>query len=202
MWQQIKSGGWLTRERLHSYARILLTVSPAAGTIWIALADGLIDRNDKPIGIDFSNVWGPAKMGSRQRSTSRRASTQWKQKPSAAVRCRSSAGTTRRSFSSWLPGSRSCPMARPWRCGCCSRCPPTFGQNSFLTAALLGGSLLLLDKRPIVAGVLIGLLSYKPQFGLLIPLVLVATGRWTEMVEQQHRGLRLRCDSSPVRLGV
>lgn len=63
MWQEIKSGGWLTRERLHSYARILLTVSPAAGTIWIALADGLIDRNDKPIGIDFSNVWGARKDG-------------------------------------------------------------------------------------------------------------------------------------------
>jgi hypothetical protein len=52
------------------------------------------------------------------------------------------------------------------------------GQNGFLTAALLGGGLLLLDRRPIVAGILIGLLSYKPQFGLLIPLVLVATARW------------------------
>jgi alpha-1,2-mannosyltransferase len=39
-----------------------------------------------------------------------------------------------------------------------------------------------LDKRPIVAGVLIGLLAYKPQFGLLVPLVRVATGRWTVMV--------------------
>jgi alpha-1,2-mannosyltransferase len=52
------------------------------------------------------------------------------------------------------------------------------GQNGFLTAALLGGGLLLLNKRPAVAGVLIGLLAYKPQFGLMIPLVLVATGRW------------------------
>ena len=52
------------------------------------------------------------------------------------------------------------------------------GQNGFLTAALLGGGLLLLDEWPIAAGVLFGLLAYKPQFGLLIPLVLVATGRW------------------------
>ena len=52
------------------------------------------------------------------------------------------------------------------------------GQNGFLTAALLGGSLLLLDRRPFAAGALIGLLAYKPQFGLLIPLVLIATGRW------------------------
>jgi alpha-1,2-mannosyltransferase len=52
------------------------------------------------------------------------------------------------------------------------------GQNGFLTAALLGGGLVLLDTRPVMAGVLMGLLAYKPQFGLLIPLVLLATGRW------------------------
>ena len=39
-------------------------------------------------------------------------------------------------------------------------------------------SLALIDRRPWLAGVLIGCLAYKPQFGLLIPLVLVASGRW------------------------
>lgn len=52
------------------------------------------------------------------------------------------------------------------------------GQNGFLTAALFGGALAVLDRRPVVAGVLIGLMIYKPQFGLMIPLVLLATGRW------------------------
>jgi hypothetical protein len=52
------------------------------------------------------------------------------------------------------------------------------GHNGFLTAALIGGALVVLDRRPLVAGILFGLLSYKPQFGLLIPLVLLATGRW------------------------
>jgi alpha-1,2-mannosyltransferase len=52
------------------------------------------------------------------------------------------------------------------------------GQNGFLTAALLGGGLVLLDARPILSGVLFGLLAYKPQFGVLIPLVLVVSGRW------------------------
>ncbi|MEX0643788.1 MAG: glycosyltransferase family 87 protein [Parvularculaceae bacterium] len=54
----------------------------------------------------------------------------------------------------------------------------THGQNGFLTAALIGAALLVLDRRPAVAGVLIGLLAYKPQFGVLIPLVLLVTGRW------------------------
>ncbi len=52
------------------------------------------------------------------------------------------------------------------------------GQNGFLTAALIGGAMLVLDRRPLVAGVLIGLLAYKPQFGVLVPLVLAVSGRW------------------------
>ena len=52
------------------------------------------------------------------------------------------------------------------------------GHNGFLTAALLAGALALLDERPWIAGLLFGLLAYKPQFGLMIPLALVATGRW------------------------
>jgi hypothetical protein len=52
------------------------------------------------------------------------------------------------------------------------------GQNGFLTAALFGGALAVVDRRPIVAGVLLGLMVYKPQFGPLIPLALVAGGRW------------------------
>ena len=52
------------------------------------------------------------------------------------------------------------------------------GQNGFLTVALFGSALALLDRRPLIAGMMIGLLIYKPQFGLMIPLVLIATGRW------------------------
>jgi alpha-1,2-mannosyltransferase len=51
-------------------------------------------------------------------------------------------------------------------------------QNGFLTAALIGASLTQLDRRPWLAGALIGCLAYKPQFVLLIPLVLIASGRW------------------------
>ncbi|RMF06083.1 MAG: DUF2029 domain-containing protein, partial [Alphaproteobacteria bacterium] len=56
------------------------------------------------------------------------------------------------------------------------------GQNGFLTAALLGGGLVLLERRPVMAGLLIGLLAYKPQFGVLIPLVLAVSGRWTAIM--------------------
>jgi alpha-1,2-mannosyltransferase len=52
------------------------------------------------------------------------------------------------------------------------------GQNGLFTAALLGAALLKLDRRPLLAGILFGLLAYKPQFGLMIPLALAAGGRW------------------------
>lgn len=54
----------------------------------------------------------------------------------------------------------------------------TNGQNGFLTLGLLGGALLTLERRPILAGVMFGLMSYKPQYGLLVPIFLIATGRW------------------------
>ncbi len=54
----------------------------------------------------------------------------------------------------------------------------TNGQNGFLTLALLGAALLTLERRPILAGVMFGLMSYKPQYGILVPIFLLATGRW------------------------
>jgi len=53
------------------------------------------------------------------------------------------------------------------------------GQNGFLTAALIGGTLYLIPVRPMLAGICLGLLSYKPQYGLLFPLVLIAASQWT-----------------------
>lgn len=52
------------------------------------------------------------------------------------------------------------------------------GQNGFLSAALIGGSLTLMEQRPICAGALLGLLTYKPHLGILFPIALLAGGRW------------------------
>ncbi|CAN5535444.1 hypothetical protein BH10PSE7_BH10PSE7_03290 [soil metagenome] len=52
------------------------------------------------------------------------------------------------------------------------------GQTGFLASALLLGGLVLIERKPILAGVLIGCLTIKPQLGLLIPFILVASGAW------------------------
>jgi alpha-1,2-mannosyltransferase len=52
------------------------------------------------------------------------------------------------------------------------------GQNGCFTAALLIGGLINLDRRPVLAGVLFGILTIKPQLGVLLPIMLLLTGRW------------------------
>jgi len=52
------------------------------------------------------------------------------------------------------------------------------GQNAFLTAALFGAATVSIDRRPILAGLLFGVLCYKPHFGLLVPIALLAGHHW------------------------
>lgn len=52
------------------------------------------------------------------------------------------------------------------------------GQNGFLTASLLGASLLFLERQPVLAGIFVGCLTYKPQFGILFPVALAASNQW------------------------
>ena len=54
----------------------------------------------------------------------------------------------------------------------------THGQTGFLIAGLFAAALFYLDRRPMLAGVAIGLLAFKPQYGMFFPLVLLIAGRW------------------------
>jgi alpha-1,2-mannosyltransferase len=209
MWRQIKSGAWLTSERLRGYALIVLTLSLAIAVIWVALADGLVDRSGKPIGTDFSNVWAAGKLvldgksaapydPVRQHEAEREAFGGrevpfygWHYPPLFLI---VAAGLALLPYGwallAWMALTLPAYLVvirnivpRPETLLVAAAFPAVLvnvghGQNGFLTAALIGGSLLLLDKRPTLAGVLIGLLVYKPQFGLMIPLVLAATARW------------------------
>src|SRR5215831_1087215 len=55
-------------------------------------------------------------------------------------------------------------------------------QNGFLTGSLLGAGLFFLESRPVLAGIFIGSLTYKPQFGILIPIALVVSRQWRAFV--------------------
>jgi hypothetical protein len=77
----------------------------------------------------------------------------------------------------------------------------TQGQTGFLMTGLLGGGLLMLECRPWLAGAVLGLLAVKPQFGLLLPLVCLAGGRWKTAVAGAASGLVV-CAISTAVLGL
>lgn len=205
----LRSGDWLTEERLRVYPRLLLAATALAVVVWVVMADGLIDPNGKPLGTDFSNVYSagrmvlegqaPAAYDPEQHYAAQRQVFGgrdvpfygWHYPPMflgvAALLALLPYGAALlawmaltlpaylASIRAILPGAQTLVPALAF--------PAVFvnlghGQNGFLTAALLGGALVLLKRRPVLAGLLIGLLSYKPQFGLLIPLVLIVGGHW------------------------
>jgi hypothetical protein len=74
-------------------------------------------------------------------------------------------------------------VGRRWAWIAILGCPAAYlsaahGQNGLLSAALFGAAALALERRPVLAGVCIGALCFKPQLGLLAPLALAAAGRW------------------------
>ena len=209
MLQALRSGSFITRQRLRAYSVLLLLAYAVTIVALLATADGIVDRAGRPLGTDFANVFAAGRLAldgkaasaydfsahhAAQKQISGRADIPyygWHYPPMFLLLAatlatlpylaalfvyqaatllpylaivRQIAGRPE----AWLPA-----LAFP-----AVFVNVTHGHNGFITAALLGGALILLDRRPLVAGMLIGGLAYKPQFGLLIPLVLVATGRW------------------------
>lgn len=62
------------------------------------------------------------------------------------------------------------------------------GQNGALTAAILGGGLLLLPARPVIAGLIFALAAYKPHLALLIPVCLIAGGHYRALAAMAGGG--------------
>ncbi|MFL6839566.1 MAG: glycosyltransferase family 87 protein [Bradyrhizobium sp.] len=221
IWQSLRSGDWLTPARARGYSLILLIVSALAVVGWIALSDGLIDRNGKPIGTDFSSFYAAGSL-----ALEGRAGAAYDMAAHHAREQQYFGADT--PYYAWLYPPNFFLLAAPlallpyplalalWQ-GCtlalylaviaailyrarqddgaiarlwlpvAAAFPAVFinlgnGQNGFLSAALLGAALVSLPQRPIVAGVLFGLLAYKPQLALVIPFALLAGRQWRTIV--------------------
>jgi hypothetical protein len=72
------------------------------------------------------------------------------------------------------------------------------GQNSFLIAALLVAGVRLLKERPLLAGLVLGILSVKPQFALLVPVALIAGRHWSALGVAAVSALALAAASAMV----
>ncbi|WP_439890335.1 glycosyltransferase family 87 protein [Ralstonia sp. 25C] len=69
------------------------------------------------------------------------------------------------------------------------------GQNALLTAGLAGAAVYHLNKRPVLAGVLIGVLAIKPQLAVLFPLALVVSRAWRALASALLTTVAFACVS-------
>jgi arabinofuranan 3-O-arabinosyltransferase len=65
------------------------------------------------------------------------------------------------------------------------------GHNGFLTAGLVGLSLIFVESRPWLSGIFLGLLTYKPQLGVLFPVALLASRNWRALASAAATSLLL-----------
>ena len=218
--QAMRSGAWLTRERIRMVAVAVLIASAAGFLYLVVTATGGVDLQGRPIGTDFSNVYAAgtyvlegnfqAPFNSVQQYAREQAifgqATQfygWHYPPYflfvAAALAWMPYGLAlfvwqavtlglyllaiRAILKVVAPEGGATASADPLWLVLALAFPAVLinvghGHNGFLTAALIGGGLVSLDRRPLVAGILFGLMAYKPQFGLMIPVALAAGGYW------------------------
>ena len=227
MLEALRSGDWVTRDRVRFAAAALLIAFVAALAYLVATSDGLNDTLGRPLGTDFSNVYAagtlvrdgepqapfdPARQYAREQAIFGPATPfyGWHYPPFFLLVAAALATMPYPlALAVWQGASlllylltlrmivTNAPEEQP--AGPATQAvrqasdplwlllalafPAVFinlghGHNGFLTAALIGAALVRLDRSPALAGVLLGLLAYKPQFGLLFPVVLVASGRW------------------------
>ena len=70
------------------------------------------------------------------------------------------------------------------------------GQNAFLTLALLVGGIRLLDRWPLASGILLGLMTYKPQLWPMVPVALLASRAWKSLMAAVATGIALAAASA------
>jgi hypothetical protein len=209
----IRSGDWLTRERMIRIAVISGIISLAILAYLIASSQGTLDYSGRPLGSDFSQVWTAGSM-----VLDGRAAEVWNWDKHRAVQL-AFHGPKLAEWYGWhypppflliaaalatmpyllalfvwqaatlvpfaamirrFTGRREAwlfVLAAPVSLICIMH-----GHNGFLTALLLGGGLMLLEKKPFAAGLLLGCLVYKPQFALVLPLLLLVLWNWRAII--------------------
>lgn len=202
------AGRFFTAQRLFAYPLIFLTVYVIAGLAWLAMSSDMLDPRDKPLGYDFITFWAgswltlndmaaavfdPAKIMAAEQIAVPASEKLflWHYPPTfLLVVAPLSILPYLLAYLLWstvtfvfyaLVIRKMAPQ--PQTVLLLVAFPGAFlnfmhGQNAFITAALLGGAMLTLERRPVLAGVLIGLMSFKPQFGVLIPLALICGRHW------------------------
>ncbi len=202
----LRNADWLDPARVRGYLLILAAINIATLAWLIGTSQGGIDRNGFLLGTDFLSFWAASNLllhgGSvydvaahlaqqREMYAGQSGYTAFFYPPPFLLLCWPIAvfgyfpalviwlAATGAAY--WI-AVRAWLGRLPWYAF--AAFPPvwytiTHGQTAFLSAALLGGACwLIAGKRSFLGGVLLGLAVFKPQFGLLFPLVLIASRQW------------------------
>jgi hypothetical protein len=205
----LRDAKWLNGTRARVYPRLLLAATVGLALIWIVTARGGVDLAGKPLGTDFISFWTASDLtlrgdaaGAYDKATHLSAEealfgptdgyTAFFYPPPYLLVCLPLALLPYfASLIVWLAatGFAYWRVLRAWAGPRFETAVllafPAFlvnaghGQNGFLSAALIGAGALALERRPVVAGLLLGALVYKPQLALMIPIALIASRRWT-----------------------
>ena len=199
---------WLNKERLSLYPRAMLAIYVVLGVAWFARSVGGVDSSGRPFGYDYVTFWAASRLALSHHAVAAydlgslmqvehlamhgvNASNPWYYPPTffllvlplglmpyllsygvfAAASAAAFIVAVRKTLAvpgMWLPLVAFSGIFMNL----------FSGQNGLLTAALIGFALLALRQRPVVAGVLIGLLTIKPHLGLLLPLALLCGRHW------------------------
>lgn len=198
---------WMTPKRARAYALIFAAATLLMTFAGVLLSIGGIDPTGKPLGTDFTSFWAAARLAvsgeaaavydAARHAAAERAIFDGQDRGYAAffypplfLLCLLPLGLLPYlpALAVWLVATglacwRVIDRILPGRGWIMLAYPATFlnighGQNAFLTTALFGGGVLAMASRPVLAGLCFGALAFKPQLGLLIPVLLLATGRW------------------------
>lgn len=211
---------WLTRRRIRNYASMIIAATVAI-LAWLLMGNGSTDPLGRPIGTDFVSFWtvswalindhvpaiyAPEALAALERMVEggNHAFYAWLYPPIALLIVYPLAFLPYFwSLTIWLAAGLIGYLTALWRivprplalwAGLAFPAVPItleHGQNALLTTSLLAWALLLLSQRPIVAGILIGLLTFKPQLGLLVPIALIASGHWRVIMAAATTGMAL-----------
>ncbi|MEO6580989.1 MAG: glycosyltransferase family 87 protein [Sphingomicrobium sp.] len=210
MGSAIRDGGWLTRARILRIAAISGVIGAGMlAFMWLSRA-GSVDRFGSPVGADFTAFWHAGRIalnGSPQAAWDLRSLnaavhashgvdyvTAWLYPPvfllvAAPLAVLPYLGSLLawQALSLVALGSTLQAIFGKWTRTLVALASPltpivlAHGQNSFLTAALLGAGLLALEARPLAGGAAFGMLVYKPQLALVLGPLLLVRRQWSAL---------------------
>lgn len=207
-----KNTHWLNQKRLVIYPRMVVLLLVITSIAWVLLSKNSVDLKDRPLGYDFITFWAASHVGLTGHAPDAYNISQlfkaeqfavpkltwpffWYYPPSFYLLILPLA-LLPYLVSYWVfvlstLGGYLLIFRRVVRNNVAMWCLAGFsglwmnffhGQNGFLTAALAGAALLCLERRPVLAGVFIGLLTFKPHLALLFPVALIAIGAWRTLL--------------------